>query len=147
MDMKIKNSKDVVAGYGDRFLMNEKNDCTVRSLAACLGLPYLRAHEMAKSYGRRARQGMNLRDWYWMMKELEEAGYVRKLKPKETKTYYPSTRKHRRMRLSSFTRRYSSGRYIIDARGHATSVIQGEVVDSGRPRDQYVQGAWEVTAR
>lgn len=147
MNMKIKNSKNVVAGYGDRLLMNEKNDCTVRSLAACLGLPYLRAHEIAKSYGRKAGQGMHNADWYLLLKELEGAGKVRKLKPEEVETYYPSTRKHRRMRLSSFTRRYNSGRYIIDARSHATSVIEGEVVDAGRPRDQYVEGAWEVMSR
>lgn len=143
--MKIKNSKDVIEGWADRMLLNEKCDCTVRSVATALQLPYIAAHFIASKFGRRSRQGMNGRDWYLMMSDFEVERIVKQLKPEEVQTYYPSTKKHRRMRLSTFIKSHSTGRYILDLRGHATSVVDGEVVEASKHiSDQYVLTAWKV---
>lgn len=143
--MKIKNSKDVIEGWEDRTTMKEKCDCTVRALATALAIPYRAAHKLAELYGRKPKQGMNSWDWYRMLGELEQAEAIKMMPKNETQRYYKSTDRYRRMKLSTFTQVHNTGTYILDLRAHATSVVNGVVVEShGYAKDQYVLAAWKV---
>ena len=57
--MRTSNVAEMIEGYSDdRYLMNEKNDCTVVALASALKISYKAAHKLAKKHGRENRKGM-----------------------------------------------------------------------------------------
>lgn len=60
-------------------LHNENNDCTVKALAVCRGIPYTEARKICRSYGRRDRDGMR---GYQVLRMLsDEFGAERMLYP------------------------------------------------------------------
>jgi len=143
--MKVSNVAEMIEGYSeDRYLMREKNDCTVVALAAALKMPYKTAHKVAEKYGRKRRQGMYNQQVEEMLGEMPG---LRSLTSEETSTYYNSTRKVRANKLSTFAGRYPKGTYIVRVRGHVVAVEDGVVLERGKPRNWHVRQAWEVTGR
>ena len=142
--MTIKNAKDMIEGYADRMLLNERHDCTVVSMAASLGMSYKAAHDLAKSHGRRPRQGMDPDRFRELMVTLIQRGKLNWLPIERIRTYYKSTDRYRKMKLSTFCKNNSKGTYILLVRGHVTTVKDGIVVDGVGQPNQYVKQGWMV---
>ena len=45
---------------GSREFYSEKDDCTVRAMAAAYGITYAESHELCKKFGREDRQGFHI---------------------------------------------------------------------------------------
>ena len=137
----------VVSGYDeDRYLMGERRDCTVVSLAGALSLSYTAAHKMASKYGRKKGKGMLTYQVENMYKALEKEGRVRKLDKSEITTYYPSTRKTRANKLSTFIKNNPKGTFMLLVRGHAITVKDGIVLQSFLPPNQHIKMGWKVVS-
>ena len=144
--MKIaSNLGELISGYDDdRYLMLERNDCTVVSLAAAFKMSYKAAHEMASKYGRRNRQGMLPVLFEYMYENLERKGKVRELTYEEITTYYPSTGMIRKNKLSTFIKNNPIGTFVLMVRGHAITIEDGVVLQGFTPPNQYVKVGWKV---
>lgn len=144
--MKIaSNLGKVISGYDDdRYLMNEKNDCTVVSLAAAFKMSYKAAHKLASEYGRQTGKGMLTPFFKDMYENLEREGKVRELTYEEITTYYPSTGMIRKNKLSTFITNNPKGTFVLMLRGHAITIEDGVVLQGFTPPNQYVKMGWKV---
>ena len=145
--MKIaSNLEKVISGYeDDRYLLGESgNDCTVVSLAAAFKMSYTAAHKMAGKYGRKTGRGMLTAYFKNMYKDLEKKGRVRALTGEEITTYYPSTGKVRKNKLSTFITNNPIGTFILLVRGHAITIEDGVILQGFTPTNQYVKMGWKV---
>jgi len=122
--------------------LNEWNDCSVRALALSTGIGYAKAHSLLKAEGRRNRRGTKLR---MIRRALEKIGQFQELTPSGpiggylTRPRYPT--------LQDTVRKYSTGRYLIVATGHALALIDGIVHDKGQisgPRSR-VRNIFRIT--
>jgi hypothetical protein len=145
--MKIaSNLEKVISGYeDDRYLLGEGgNDCTVVSLAAAFKMSYTAAHMMAGNYGRKTGRGMLTAYFKNMYKDLERKGRVRALTGEEITTYYPSTGKVRKNKLSTFITNNPIGTFVLLVRGHAITIEDGVILQGFSPTNQYVKMGWKV---
>jgi len=143
--IKYKSQVPLVKEYETRESLNEKNDCTVVSVAVGLKLTYKQAHDLLTEFGRLPRKGF-LTSFF--KTKLSESGHIKILKQKEVKNYYESTQKWRRCRLSTFCRKFPKGSFIIHTRNHALNIIDGEIYDGEKDteygRDRFITSAFEV---
>ena len=119
--------------------VKDKNDCTVRAFSNAKGVEYHVAHSRMAAAGRVNNRGMALRecvrvydeeggeavyineDNHMLYKQLEMRGSsVAGVGPKMT--------------FSKFIEKFPKGRYLVLITGHATTVIDGEIVDSFIPK-------------
>ena len=140
--MRTSNVAEMIEGYSDdRYLMSEKNDCTVVALASALKMSYKAAHKLAKKHGREDRRGMITHAYYSMLNKIPS---LRPMSQSEITTYYKSTGKLRANKLSTFIKRYPKGTYILSVRQHTVTVEDGVVLERGTPANWHVNKAWEV---
>ena len=143
--MRTANAAELIEGYSDdRYLMNEKNDCTVVALAAAFKMSYKAAHKLAKKHGRENRKGMITHAYYSMLNKMSS---LRAMTKEEITTYYKSTNKTRANKLSTFIKRYPKGTYILSVRSHTVTVEDGVVLERGTPANWHVSRAWKVVER
>ena len=142
--MRTSNVAEMIEGYSDdRYLMGEKNDCTVVALAAAFKMSYKAAHKLAQKHGRENRKGMFTYAFYSMLNKMSS---LRAMKKEEITTYYKSTDKIRANKLSTFIKRYPKGTYILSVRQHTVTVEDGVVLERGTPRNWHIEKAWEVVS-
>lgn len=97
----------------------ETRDCTVRALATAAQIPYDTAHSIAKSAGRKNRRGFRTT---LLLKHAEKHGV----------NAARTALGRRRVKVSTFIRQHSEGRYIVRIRRHAFAVIDGVIHDLDR---------------
>ena len=116
----------------------DTNDCTVRALSNAKGIDYSVAHKALKDAGRRPKKGVSLRECSKIYSdEGGELVYINNTQHGLIRTieqYGDSISSVARpMTFSQFVSKHSKGRYVVLITGHATTVIDGEVVDSYLP--------------
>lgn len=117
----------------------EKKDCTVRALANAANFPYHVAHDILEYHGRRPHNGCRCEHWgpAYLNNGFELFGvygttyaalaFKRGLQDlvKDLKFYESG------MTLKKFLRTKPEGTYIAVMRGHAFTIIEGDLVDTG----------------
>lgn len=98
----------------------EKNDCTVKAIAAACGVSYGKAHRTLAKLGRQRGRGASL----MMIHRAVDAVMG-------TATDYHHTYKGSDigLTLNRFRKAHPTGSYIICSRGHAMAVVEGELID------------------
>jgi hypothetical protein len=139
--------------FPGRVRFNESNDCTVRAVAAATSLSYDVVHRAAREAGRRARKG------FWIEKilnQLKKEGLIQKWAESRM---YDAKRFDRMWRKGSYRgatayptlaqcmHMLGNGRYCLETRVHAFSVVNGVVYDHGyKPAMRYrVQAIFTIT--
>lgn len=132
--------------------LNEYNDCAVRALALSTGVTYAKAHGLLKSEGRKDRKGTKLpmvkRSLANLCNESTIANF-QEIVPSTPIIHpvhgYPMNPKF--PTLQDTVRKYSTGRYLVIATGHALALIDGVVHDKGQisgPRSR-VRNIFRIT--
>ena len=130
---KVKVMLDPVS-YG-QFRGDETKDCTVRALANAAGIPYDLAHAHMKAKGRPHREGMAVTQAHsgfisYGLQCLGIYGKTATAKALRSLTIEGKTHTKPGMTLLRACKLYPKGSYVILIRGHATALIDGQIVDS-----------------
>jgi hypothetical protein len=156
-EIKYIPKKDAIIGYSDSVIAkNETNDCAVRAIASSFEMHYDEAHKfVAKTWFRGNREGTrnfiggmrgmvsrgvlingksfsNLGDQHGHMK------YDVKVKGQTVK---------RSMTTGTFIKKFPKGKYLVVVRGHAFSIINGEVVgneEDAKMKKRVIVSAFKV---
>jgi len=156
-ELKYIPTKDAIIGYGDSVIAKgESNDCVVRAISSAFQMHYDRAHEFVKvKFGRENRKGtrffvggmrrmeddgqdINLKSFESMGDQHGRMAYEVKVKDKVVK---------RKMTTGTFIKKYPVGRYLVVVRGHAFSIINGEVVgnvEDAKMKKRVIVSAFKV---
>ena len=128
------------AGFPD-----ETNDCTVRAASIALDISYAKAHAMLAKAGRPDKDGPRACVFSNFMKTL---GYVKHEYPARyctVKKWYGPIHRRKYITFKRWLPEHSTGRYIVDMRGHVFAVIDGVVHDALTigPRT-VIHGHWHI---
>lgn len=156
-ELKYIPTKDAIIGYGDSVIAKgETNDCVVRAISSAFQMHYDRAHEFVRvKFGRQNRKGtrffvggmrrmeddgqdINLKSFESMGDQHGRMAYEVKVKDKVVK---------RKMTTGTFIKKYPVGRYLVVVRGHAFSIINGEVVgnvEDAKMKKRVIVSAFKV---
>ena len=156
-ELKYIPTKDAIIGYGDSVIAKgETNDCVVRAISSAFQMHYDRAHEFVREkFGRENRKGtkffvggmrrmeddgqdINLKSFESMGDQHGRMAYEVKVKDKVVK---------RKMTTGTFIKKYPVGRYLVVVRGHAFSIINGEVVgnvEDAKMKKRVIVSAFKV---
>jgi len=156
-ELKYIPTKDAIIGYGDSVIAKgESNDCVVRAISSAFQMHYDRAHEFVRvKFGRENRKGtrffvggmrrmeddgqdINLKSFESMGDQHGRMAYEVKVKDKVVK---------RKMTTGTFIKKYPVGRYLVVVRGHAFSIINGEVVgnvEDAKMKKRVIVSAFKV---
>jgi hypothetical protein len=137
-EIKYIPTKEAIIGYSDSTIAKtESNDCVVRAIASSFEMSYDESHKfVAKIWFRRNREGtrnfvgglrhminnkvkINGKLFETMGNEYGHVSYEVKVKGQMVK---------RNMTTGTFIRKYPVGKYLVVVRGHAFSIIDGQVV-------------------
>jgi hypothetical protein len=100
---------------------HEKNDCTVRAISKCAGVPYVDGHKLCARLGRKPRKGMTGVQLAGLVSMPHVYGY------KVTQVCLsPFTCTLGRLMLTC-----TRGRYLIIKTGHAIASMDGVLHDTG----------------
>lgn len=114
--------------------LQERNDCTVRALAECAGIPYYRAHEIATKAGRKPRHRCHItmeRLMAWARAELPDHNIwgIRIVKPQT---------------IRKFVSLHPHGIFFCLMRGHCFAIKDGIVFDTFVPgAGSRITAAWQ----
>lgn len=156
-ELKYIPTKEAIIGYGDSVIAKgETNDCVVRAISSAFQMHYDRAHEFVRvKFGRENRKGtrffvggmrrmeddgqdINLKSFESMGDQHGRMAYDVKVKDKVVK---------RKMTTGTFIKKYPVGRYLVVVRGHAFSIINGEVVgniEDAKMKKRVIVSAFKV---
>jgi hypothetical protein len=137
-EIKYIPTKEAIIGYSDSSIAKtESNDCVVRAIASSFEMSYDESHKfVAKIWFRRNREGtrnfvgglrhminnkikINGKLFETMGNEYGHVSYEVKVKGQMVK---------RNMTTGTFIKKYPVGKYLVVVRGHAFSIIDGQVV-------------------
>ncbi len=137
-EIKYIPTKEAIIGYSDSTIAKtESNDCVVRAIASSFEMSYDDSHKfVAKIWFRRNREGtrnfvgglrhminnkikINGKLFETMGNEYGHVSYEVKVKGQMVK---------RNMTTGTFIKKYPVGKYLVVVRGHAFSIINGQVV-------------------
>jgi hypothetical protein len=137
-EIKYIPTKEAIIGYSDSTIAKtESNDCVVRAIASSFEMSYDDSHKfVAKIWFRRNREGtrnfvgglrhmsnnkvkINGKLFETMGNEYGHVSYEVKVKGQMVK---------RNMTTGAFIKKYPVGKYLVVVRGHAFSIIDGQVV-------------------
>ena len=137
-EIKYIPTKEAIIGYSDSTIAKtESNDCVVRAIASSFEMSYDDSHKfVAKIWFRRNREGtrnfvgglrhminnkvkINGKLFETMGNEYGHVSYEVKVKGQMVK---------RNMTTGTFIKKYPVGKYLVVVRGHAFSIIDGQVV-------------------
>jgi hypothetical protein len=126
---------------------NEWNDCAVRALALSTNVSYTKAHGLLKAEGRRDRKGTKLPQIKRCLATLCNESAITNYQEIGSSAPYMSLARPAFPTLQETIRKYSTGRYLIIATGHALTLIDGVVHDKGQisgPRSR-VRNIFKIT--
>ena len=114
----------------------DTNDCTVKALAIATNSPYIKAHAVLASLGRKRGRGVGALHWDYGVAEvaLKNLGYTAKTINVPAKTIAS---------LSNYLD--PSKRYICTVRGHALAFVNGKVEDWSEGSKRRILKIQEVT--
>jgi hypothetical protein len=137
-EIKYIPTKEAIIGYSDSTIAKtETNDCVVRAISSAFEMHYDESHQLVKvKFGRKNREGtrnfvgglrcmindkvkINDKLFETMGNEYGHVSYEVKVKGQMVK---------RNMTTGTFIKRYPVGKYLVVVRGHAFSIIDGQVV-------------------
>lgn len=129
----------------------ERNDCSVRALAAAAGVTYTRAYKALAKAGRKKGKGSYLSQWIrygkipgFTFEQVLPRSVMFSTAVCGKAIYHPEPP---RPTLKQFICRHSEGTYLVVQRGHAFAVRNSVVIDANRPGPRVrVQQAWKVVA-
>jgi hypothetical protein len=157
-EIKYIPTKEAIIGYSDSTIAKtEKNDCVVRAIASSFEMNYDEAHKLvAKIWFRKNREGtrnfvggmrhmvdhkitINGKSFDNMGNTLGHMKYDVKSKGQIVK---------RNMTTGTFIKKYPVGKYLVVVRGHAFSIIDGQVVGNASDatmKKRVINFAWKVS--
>lgn len=117
----------------------DRNNCSVRAYANCIGIPYEEAHELFELEGRERFKGLSC-DLLMKIYLKSGARYTAVGNTTGSKVsvnwHHNLTGKYcetmKGMTLGTFLKKpeYQQGKYAVWVRGHITSVIDGDLLDT-----------------
>ena len=134
--------------------MNENNDCAVKGIAIVMGIGYNEAYAALKAAGRRDRKGVHTHQITEAIKSLggtieqsilttDSAGHLN-----DSSGFYhaggPQFRTHN-MTMSSVTREFPTGNYLVFKRDHVAGMTDGTVHDWTAGRKHRVLSVWKIS--
>ena len=157
-EIKYISTKDAIIGYGDSLIAkNESNDCVVRAISSAFEMHYDEAHQFVKvKFGRENRKGtrffvggmrrmvddkvkINGKSFESMGDQNGRMKYDVKVKGQIVK---------RNMTTGTFIKKYPTGKYLVVVRGHAFSIIDGNVVGNygdARMKKRVINNAFKIS--
>lgn len=157
-EIKYIPTKEAIIGYSDSSIAKtESNDCVVRAIASSFEMSYDESHKfVAKIWFRKNREGT--RNFVGGMRHMVEnkipingklfsslggqygsMKYDVKVKGQIVK---------RNMTTGTFIKKYPVGKYLVVVRGHAFSIIDGQVVGNtsdATMKKRVINFAWRVS--
>jgi len=156
-ELKYIPTKEAIIGYGDSVIAKgETNDCVVRAISSAFEMHYDDAHQFVKlKFGRKDRKGtaffvggmrrmaddkvkINGNTFETMGGQFGKMDYDVKVKGQVVK---------RKMTTGTFIKKYPIGKYLVVVRGHAFSIIDGNVVGNygdARMKKRVINHAFKV---
>ena len=157
-ELKYISTKDAIIGYSDSVIAkNETNDCAVRAISSAFEMHYDEAHQFVKiKFGRKDRKGtaffvggmrrmvddkvkINGKYFEVMGGQFGQMSYDVKVKGQIVK---------RNMTTGTFIKKYPVGKYLVVVRGHAFSIIDGNVVGNygdARMKKRVINNAFKIS--
>jgi hypothetical protein len=157
-ELKYISTKDAIIGYSDSVIAkSETNDCVVRAISSAFEMHYDEAHQFVKvKFGRKDRKGtsffvggmrrmvddkvkINDKLFETMGNEYGHVSYEVKVKGQMVK---------RNMTTGTFIKKYPVGKYLVVVRGHAFSIIDGNVVGNygdARMKKRVINNAFKIS--
>jgi hypothetical protein len=130
---------------------SERNDCVVRTMATCFRIPYVTAHAIAASLGRKPGHGMGADVWVtrWMQCEVRNGNALPAHSYVDANVAItPMTGQvliREGMTLGKFMRTNPKGTFFVWVRSHVMCVRDGVVLDTGTPAwKQKIRGLWRI---
>ena len=137
-EIKYIPTREAIIGYSDSTIAKtELNDCVVRAISSSFEMHYDEAHQFVKvKFNRQNRKGtsffvgglrrmindkikINGKSFQTIGNEYGHVSYDVKVKGQIVK---------RNMTTGTFIKKYPVGKYLVVVRGHAFSIIDGQVV-------------------
>lgn len=142
---------DVIKKNGPcALLSSDRNNCTVKALSATFQVPYDTAFNFAQEkWSRKPEKGIPLSKFREVLPMGLEVGHILGkwvVKVDSTRGYRQTGGwiRERKLTVASFKDQYSSGSYYVIVRGHALSIIDGQVVDHLKSEKRRIVYAWKV---
>ncbi len=129
----------------------DNNSCTCRALANVTGMHIKDATALLTKYGRKKNKGATFLQYEQAYHEagLQFMGFFGTTqKSQRIQNYWTKMHKdavrHKGMTLENFCRNFTNGKFIVIIDGHATSVVNGELIDTFNNRaNRRVMAAWQ----
>ena len=157
-ELKYISTKDAIIGYSDSVIAKrETNDCAVRAISSAFEMHYDEAHQFVKvKFNRQNRKGttffvgglrhminnkvkINDKLFETMGNEYGHVSYEVKVKGQMVK---------RNMTTGTFIKKYPVGKYLVVVRGHAFSIIDGNVVGNygdAKMKKRVINNAFKIS--
>jgi hypothetical protein len=157
-EIKYIPTKEAIIGYSDSSIAKtESNDCVVRAIASAFEMHYDEAHKLvAKIWFRKNREGT--RNFtggmhHMAQNEIQINGKLfSNLGDSKGNMKYDVKSKgqiiKRNMTTGTFIKKYPVGKYLVVVRGHAFSIINGQVVGNtgdATMKKRVILHAWKVS--
>jgi len=153
-ELKYISTKDAIIGYGDSLIAkNESNDCVVRAISSAFEMHYDEAHQFVKvKFGRENQKGV--RFFVGGMRRMIDDKVKINGKSFETMGNMKYDVKvkgqivKRNMTTGTFIKKYPTGKYLVVVRGHAFSIIDGNVVGNygdARMKKRVINNAFKIS--
>jgi len=148
----MKHIDQVIKSNGPAtMLKGDSNYCTVSALSVTFEVPFDQAYSYASVlWGRKRGKGVRTVTMFRTFPNTEGGSQavlgkgMTKIKAKHDYKQPDGSIKTRSMNLSTFSKKYPRGKYYILVKGHALSVIEGEIVDHTDKPKRRICHAWKV---
>lgn len=156
--LKYISTKDAIIGYGDSLIAkNESNDCVVRAISSAFEMHYDEAHQFVKvKFGRENQKGV--RFFVGGMRRMIDDKvkinnkYFESMGDQNGRMKYDVKVKgqivKRNMTTGTFIKKYPTGKYLVVVRGHAFSIIDGNVVGNygdAKMKKRVINNAFKIS--
>jgi len=106
---------------------NEHNDCAVRAVANVTGKPYQEIHWLFEKHGRQYQKAV-CQDI--AISAMQELGFEPVVLESNNWAFWTKTKKNPKRTLNQVVKDLPKGKFVLYVRGHATCLIDGEIVDT-----------------
>jgi hypothetical protein len=150
----MKHINEVIKANGSTAkLKGDTNYCTVSALSASFSISADEAYDYAtKIWERRRHKGVSTIKMLSTFPQAEGFTYAKevmgkdviRMKAEQDYKQPDGSIRTRSMTLSTFAKKFKSGKFYILVKGHALAIINGEVVDHTDKPKRRINYAWKV---